>query len=58
LIAYSRTDPLYPQRSATKQYRTTQLRALWQHPVFYDGSASDLPAVVNHYDTLFGLGLV
>jgi len=52
------TDPLYAQRSATKQYRTTPLRALWQHPpYFHDGSAPDLPAVVNHYDTLFGLGL-
>jgi mono/diheme cytochrome c family protein len=52
------TDPLYAQRSATKQYRTTPLRALWQHPpYFHDGSARDLAAVVNHYDTLFGLGL-
>jgi mono/diheme cytochrome c family protein len=52
------TDPLYAQRSATKQYRTTPLRALWQHPpYFHDGSAPDLPAVVNHYNTLFNLGL-
>src|SRR5215217_8154434 len=51
-------DPLYAQRSGTKKYRTTPLRALWQHPpYFHDGSAPDLPAVVNHYDTLFGLGL-
>jgi mono/diheme cytochrome c family protein len=51
-------DPLYAQRSATKQYRTTPLRALWQHaPYFHDGSAPDLPAVVNHYDALFNLGL-
>src|ERR671913_269028 len=51
-------DPLYAQRSATKQYRTTPLRALWQHPpYFHDGSARDLAAVVNHYDTLFSLGL-
>src|SRR5215216_3043167 len=51
-------DPLYAQRSATKQYRTTPLRALWQHPpYFHDGSARDLGAVVNHYDTRFGLGL-
>ena len=35
-------------------YRTTPLRALWQHPpYFHDGSAADLPAVVNHYDSLF-----
>jgi mono/diheme cytochrome c family protein len=52
------TDPLYAQRSATKQYRTTPLRALWQHPpYFHDGSARDLLAVVNHYDALFNLGL-
>jgi mono/diheme cytochrome c family protein len=52
------TDPLYAQRSATKQYRTTPLRALWQHPpYFHDGSARDLAAVVNHYDTRFSLGL-
>src|SRR5215211_6348729 len=51
-------DPLYAQRSATKKYRTTPLRALWQHPpYFHDGSARDLDAVVNHYDRLFGLGL-
>ena len=51
-------DPLYAQRSATKKYRTTPLRALWQHPpYFHNGSAPDLDAVVNHYDRLFGLGL-
>ena len=51
-------DPLYAQRSATKKYRTTPLRALWQHPpYFHDGSAPDLDAVVNHYERLFGLGL-
>jgi len=34
------------------------LRALWQHPpYFHDGSAPDLLAVVNHYNTLFTLGL-
>ena len=52
------TDRLYAQRSATKQYRTTPLRALWQHPpYFHDGSAGDLAAVINHYDNLFNLGL-
>jgi len=52
------TDPGYASRSATKQYRTTPLRALWQHPpYFHDGSARDLPAVVDHYDQFFGLGL-
>jgi mono/diheme cytochrome c family protein len=51
-------DPAYAQRTATGKYRTTPLRALWQHaPYFHDGSAPDLPAVVNHYDQLFGLNL-
>ncbi len=52
------TEPVYAARSATKRYRTTPLRALWQHPpYFHDGSAPDLPAVVDHYDRFFGLGL-
>jgi cytochrome c peroxidase len=52
------TEPVYATRSATKKYRTTPLRALWQHPpYFHDGSAADLPAVVEHYNTQFLLGL-
>lgn len=51
-------EPVYASRSATKKYRTTPLRALWQHPpYFHDGSAADLPAVVEHYNTQFNLGL-
>jgi hypothetical protein len=51
-------DQKYAQRTATGKYRTTPLRALWQHaPYFHDGSAPDLLAVVNHYDRLFGLSL-
>jgi cytochrome c peroxidase len=51
-------EPVYASRSATKMYRTTPLRALWQHPpYFHDGSAGDLLAVVNHYNTLLSLGL-
>jgi cytochrome c peroxidase len=51
-------DPAYAGRSATGQYRTTPLRALWQHaPYFHDGSAPDLPAVVEHYDQHFTLNL-
>ena len=47
-------DPAYAARSATGKYRTTPLRGLLQHPpYFHDGSAPDLPAVVNHYDELF-----
>ncbi len=52
------TDPRYAARSATGKYRTTPLRGLWQHPpYFHDGSAPDLPAVVEHYDQQFGLHL-
>jgi hypothetical protein len=52
------TEPEYASRSATKRYRTTPLRALWQHPpYFHDGSAPDLPSVVEHYDQQFGLNL-
>jgi len=51
-------DPKYAERTATGKYRTTPLRALWQHPpYFHDGSAPDLRAVVNHYNRLFGLNL-
>jgi hypothetical protein len=51
-------EPEYASRSATKLYRTTPLRALWQHPpYFHDGSARDLLAVVNHYNTVLMLGL-
>ena len=51
-------DPLYAERTATKKYRTTPLRALFQHPpYFHDGSAADLPAVVEHYNTHFSLNL-
>jgi len=51
-------NPRYANRSATGQYRTTPLRGLWQHPpYFHDGSAPDLPAVVEHYDRRFNLKL-
>ena len=51
-------DPRYAARSATGKYRTTPLRALWQHaPYFHDGSAPTLDAVVSHYDTHLTLGL-
>jgi len=54
------TDPAYAARSATKAWRTTPLRALWQHPpYFHDGSAATLLDVVNRYngDPRFALGL-
>ena len=51
-------EPVYASRSATGKYRTTPLRGLQQHPpYFHDVSAADLRAVVDHYDTLFGLNL-
>ena len=52
------TEAQYAKRTATGKYRTTPLRALWQHaPYFHDGSAKDLPAVVEHYVTQFRLQL-
>jgi cytochrome c peroxidase len=51
-------DKTYALRSVTKLYRTTPLRALWQHPpYFHDGSAATLMDVVDHYDGLFALNL-
>jgi hypothetical protein len=51
-------ERVYASRSATGGYRTAPLRGIWQHPpYFHDGSAADLPAVVNHYDTVLRLGL-
>ncbi|HKU61774.1 MAG TPA: c-type cytochrome [Gemmatimonadales bacterium] len=52
------TDPTHAERSATKMYRTTPLRGLWQHaPYFHDGSAATLADVVQRYEQAFGLGL-
>lgn len=55
-------DPAYALRSATKKYRTTPLRGLWNPPqldgpYFHDGSATTLADVVDHYVALFGLSL-
>jgi mono/diheme cytochrome c family protein len=51
-------DPLYAARTATGKYRTTPLRALWQHaPYFHDGSAATLLEVVEHYDSVLNLEL-
>jgi cytochrome c peroxidase len=51
-------DPTYAARTATGQYRTTPLRGLVHHaPYFHDGSAPDLPSVVDHYDRVFELHL-
>ena len=51
-------DPSYAARSATKMYRTTPLKGVWQHaPYFHDGSAATLEAVVRTYNTRRTLGL-
>ena len=51
-------DGAYARRTTTKLYRTTPLRALWQHPpYFHDGSAATLRDVVDHYDSFLGLRL-
>jgi cytochrome c553 len=51
-------DAAYAMRTANKRYRTTPLRALWQHaPYFHDGSARTLEAVVDHYDSVRNLRL-
>jgi cytochrome c553 len=55
-------DGDYAERSATRRYRTTPLRGLWQPPLlagpyFHDGSAATLEAVVEHYVELQDLSL-
>jgi cytochrome c peroxidase len=48
----------YAMRTANKAYRTTPLRALWQHaPYFHDGSAATLTDVVTHYNKVRTLNL-
>ena len=50
--------PSYVSRSATKQYRTSPLKGVWQHaPYFHDGSAATLEEVVQTYNTKRSLGL-
>lgn len=51
-------DGSYALRTANKSYRTTPLRALWQHaPYFHDGSAATLEDVVTHYNNFRRLNL-
>ncbi len=50
--------PSYASRSATKMYRTSPLKGVWQHaPYFHDGSAATLADVVAVYNTKRSLGL-
>ncbi len=54
--AAAETD--YALRSATKQWRTSPLKGLWQHaPYFHDGSAATLEEVVDAYVAKLGLTL-
>jgi mono/diheme cytochrome c family protein len=50
--------PSYASRTATKQYRTSPLRGVWQHaPYFHNGSAATLEQLVEIYNTRKSLGL-
>lgn len=50
--------PSYASRSATKRYRTSPLRGVWQHPpYFHNGKAATLEDVVKTYNERKALGL-
>ena len=50
--------PSYASRSATKKYRTSPLRGVWQHPpYFHNGKAATLDDVVRTYNERKALGL-
>jgi mono/diheme cytochrome c family protein len=50
--------PSYASRSATKKYRTSPLRGVWQHPpYFHNGKAASLEDVVKTYNQRKALGL-
>lgn len=53
-------DSFQADRSPDLRYRTSPLKGLWTHTkggFFHDGRFATLMDVVNHYDTLFSLGL-
>ena len=53
-------DSFQADRSPDRRYRTTPLKGLWTHikgGFYHDGRFATLLDVVNHYDTLFSLGL-
>jgi len=60
-VADSMAEPetsSYASRTATKQYRTSPLRGVWQHaPYFHDGSAATLEEVGQRYNSRLALGL-
>lgn len=50
--------PSYVARSATRLYRTSPLRGVWQHPpYFHNGKAATLKEVVEIYNQRKALGL-
>lgn len=52
------TDKDYVNRSATKQWRVSPLKGIWQHPpYFHDGSAATLADVVERYNQEKNLNL-
>jgi hypothetical protein len=53
-------DDFQAKRSPDERYRTSPLGGLWEHQrggFFHDGRFATLPAVVDHYNTCFNLGL-
>jgi mono/diheme cytochrome c family protein len=53
-------DSFQADRSPDLRYRTTPLKGLWTHTqggFYHDGRFAALLDVINHYDTLFSLGL-
>lgn len=53
-------DSFQADRAPDLMYRTAPLKGLWTHTTggyYHDGRFATLPDVVNHYNTLFSLGL-
>jgi hypothetical protein len=53
-------DSFQADRSPTRMYRTAPLAGLWTHQkggFYHDGRFATLPAVIEHYDRTFRLGL-
>ena len=53
-------DDFQAKRSPDERYRTAPLKGLWTHTkggFYHDGRFATFEAVVDHYNTFFGLGL-
>jgi len=53
-------DSFQADRAPDRRYRTAPLKGLWTHQkggFYHDGRFATLLDVINHYDTLFALGL-